>query len=178
MDLYPKNVLLFVPAAAWIALLFVAATGQGVAGNHSSAEWSADLTGSSKASVLRADGLQPLNMKTAASGKASVTFDFEHQFVTVHVDAKDIADVRAIELRSTRERGDLNGPTILTIYDSSEGPFTGSATKTAQGADFKQVATPIVNGQSLVVIRTAAHPDGEIAGVISMHKMPMAAPNS
>jgi hypothetical protein len=52
------------------------------------------------------------------------------------------------------------------------------ASKTLKGPDFKQVATPIANGQSLVVICTAAHPDGEIAGVISMHKMPMATPNS
>jgi tRNA threonylcarbamoyladenosine modification (KEOPS) complex Pcc1 subunit len=173
MSPHPKYSLCLIFAAAWIA-----APEHAFADSHSSVEWSADLTGSSEASVRHADGLQPLNLKTMASGKASVAFDFEHQVVTLHVEAKDIANVRAIQLRSSRERGDLNGPTIMTIYESNDGPFTGSASKTVKGPDFNQVATPIVNGQSVVVICTAAHPDGEIAGVISMHKIPMAAPNS
>jgi hypothetical protein len=43
-------------------------------------------------------------------------------------------------------------------------------TRTVTSRSFTNVATPIFNGQAAVVITTDAHPDGEIAGYIVMHK--------
>jgi len=133
--------------------------------NHSIVEWYADLTGAKDSSLLHAEAVQ-----TKATGKALVSFDFDHQTATFTVEAKDLVGVQKIEVRTTRTRGDLSGPALLTIYDSHDGPFTGTATKTVSGPTFNHVATPITNDQASVVIYTEAHPAGEIAGTITMHK--------
>ena len=131
---------------------------------HAIVDWSADLTGTKDASgVMEA-------VQTRASGKATASVDFDHQSITFNVAAKDITGVRKIEVREARSKGDLSGPTIFIIYDSHDGPFNGSVTKAVPEPLFKHVATPVANGQAVVVVSTTAHPDGEIAGPIRMHK--------
>ena len=156
--------------AALIVVCFALAmipvlNGQMPAHSHAIVDWYANLTGATDASALQAD-----TVRTRATGKATASFDFDRQAVTFNVEAKDIRGVQKIEVRSSRVRGDLSGPTIFTIYDSHDGPFTGSVSKTVTGPAFKQITTPIVNGQSVVVICTVTYPDGEIASSIGMHK--------
>jgi|SRR5271157_2610534 len=134
--------------------------------DHAIVEWYANLSGAKDASL----GERAEAVETRATGKVTASLDFDHQTITFNVEAKDIPGVKKIELRTARTRGDLSGPTIFTIYNSHDGPFTGTLTKTVTSQSFTQVATPIVNGQAAVVITTDAHPDGEIAGFIAMHK--------
>jgi hypothetical protein len=108
--------------------------------------------------------------ETQATGRVMASFDFEHQIITFHVEAKDLPKVGKIEVRAAGSSGDFIGPTIFTIYDSHDGPFTGSLTRVVPSQFFKHVATPILNGQAAVVVSTDSNPDGEIAGVISMYK--------
>jgi hypothetical protein len=132
---------------------------------HGVVEWYADLTGAKDSSHVLAEAVQ-----TPAIGKATVSFDFSQQTAAFKVEAREIKGVQKIELREARERGDISGPTILTIYDAKDGPFLGTITKTIAHQAFSQLKGPVLNGQGVVVVTTATHPDGEIAGIITMHK--------
>jgi hypothetical protein len=132
---------------------------------HGVVEWYADLTGAKDTSGVLADAV-----RTPATGKATVSFDFNNQTAIFTVEAREIKDVQKIELRSARARGDISGPTLLTLYDAKEGPFPGKVTQTVVHQVFNQIKSPVLNGQGVVVITTKAHPDGEVAGIITMHK--------
>jgi hypothetical protein len=153
--------------AALAALLLLAAlTEPSTAQHHAIVEWFADLSPAPHA----AQGPPVLGAKSRLMGRVTVAVDFPHQTITFHVDAKNIPGIGKIEVRTNRSRGDYGGPSIFTIYDANDGPFTGSLTKTVGGAAFTYVATPILNSRAAIVIVTHANPDGEIAGAIVMHK--------
>jgi len=147
-------------------LILPALSAQSPAQHHAVVEWYAELS----AARNPASGAQAQTVQTRATGKVTVDVDFPHKTVTFHVDVKDISDVAKIEVRSDLSSGELAGPTILTIYDAHDGPFTGSLTKTVTGKAFDYVTAPILNSRAGIVITTGTNPDGEITGQIVMHK--------
>ena len=134
--------------------------------HHAVVEWYADLS----PARIPSRGAQALTVQTRATGKVAVDVDFPRKTVTFHVDAKGISGVGKIEVRADSSPGDLAGPTIFTLYDAHDGPFTGSLTKTVTGQAFEYVATQILNSRAGIVITTDKNPDGEITGQIVMHK--------
>jgi len=134
--------------------------------SHAMIEWSADLSGAKDSSL----GLQEKAVQTPATGKVTASFDFDHQTITFQGQVKNIVGVSRIELRAARSTGDLSGPVLVTLFDARDGPFTGTFIKTVPSQSFTQIAAAINNGQAAVVVTTSAHPDGEIAGFILMHK--------
>jgi hypothetical protein len=161
--------------AALFAILFASfgdpnSSAQTAPQNHPMAmaivEWSADLSGAKDSSV----GARELAVQTRATGKVTATFDSDHKTITFQGQAKNIAGIAKIELRASRSAGDLSGPALLTLFDAHDGPFKGTFSKTVTSESFSRVAAAITNGGAAVVVTTAAHPDGEIAGFFVMHK--------
>jgi hypothetical protein len=144
--------------------------------------WYADLTGSGETPVVT----------TAGKGRATFQFDFEHPVSTVTVSAQDLDDIQRVELTITipgpippnpvATPGQAPPPgrsVTIPLYDATQSPFPGSITKTLTLADLPQtgqpltmtdVANAVLTHKATVTIRTKAHPDGEIGGMIAMHK--------
>lgn len=149
-----------------VLLILPALSAQPPAQHHAVIEWNAELSPARNP----ARGARALTVRTRATGKVTVDVDFPSRTVTFHVDVKDISGVAKIEVRSDLSSRDLAGPTIFTIYDAHDGPFTGSLTRTVTDKAFEYVATPILNSRAGIVITTGTNPDGEITGRIVMHK--------
>jgi hypothetical protein len=112
---------------------------------------------------------------------AAIDFDFVHPGAIVQVSALNLADVRAIELHVTRSYTDHTGPAILTLYSAADGPLPTTLTKRVTEADLHKQTTPkiaaftdlvntVLNGRAYVTVATKAHPEGELSGIIRMHK--------
>jgi hypothetical protein len=117
----------------------------------------------------------------SATGTAAIDFDLVHPSATVQVETKNVQDVRAIEMHVARSYTDHTGPTVLTVYTSADGPLPPRLTRHVTEADlhtqtapkiaaFADVVNAVVNDKAYVVITTKAHPDGELFGIIHMHK--------
>jgi len=130
--------------------------------------WKAALTGSA-------------SVPSPATGTATIDFDPAHPGATVQVDTKNLQDVRAIELHVARSYTDHTGPAVLTLYAAGDGPLPTALTRHVTEADLHKQASPkvaafsdvvsaVLNGQAYVVVATKAHPEGEISGIIRMHK--------
>jgi CHRD domain len=133
---------------------------------HAIVEWYADLSAARASTV----GARAAIVPTSATGRVTVEVDFPRRTVTFHVDTKNLSGVNKIELHTYSAPNLLRKQAIYTVYDSSEGSFSGSMVKSVTGAAFDQVATPIVNSLAAIVVTTVRNPDGEIAGKIVMHK--------
>lgn len=134
-------------------------------------QWYADLKGSNETPSI----------DTQDSGKATFIFNFEHPEATIKLDTQNITDVKTVELRFARTQDDMSGPTLVVLYDSKDGKLPGTISKTIRDLDIVKQTTPkvehmqdivntVLNGMAVVAICTKAHPQGEIAGRISMHK--------
>jgi hypothetical protein len=132
--------------------------------HHAMVEWYADLT---EPASVRGDA-SATNARDI--GRVTVTVDFPHRTVTFHTTIKDLVGLRRIEVRTDTARGDFGGPAIFTIYDAHEGRFAGASTRTVEEPRFSDVATPILNSRAAIAIATDAHPDGEVVGLVVMHK--------
>lgn len=116
-----------------------------------------------------------------AAGTAAIDFDFAHPGATVQVDTRGLRDVRAIELHVARSYTDHTGPAVLTLSSADGSSLPSRLTRHVNEADlhrqtspkvtaFNDVVSAVLNGQAYVVVRTKAHPEGELSGVIRMHK--------
>lgn len=134
--------------------------------------WKAALTSSLKGGP---------SVPPPATRTAAIDFDLAHPGATVQVDTKNLQDVRAIELHVARSYADHTGPAVLTLYAMGDGPLPALLTRRVTEADlrkqaapkvaaFSDVVTAVLNGQAYVVVATKAHPEGELSGVIRMHK--------
>ncbi len=130
--------------------------------------WKAALTGSP-------------SVPSPATGTAAIDFDPARPGATVQVDTKNVQDVRAIELHIARSYADHTGPAVLTLYAAGDGQTLPRLTRHVTEADlhkqtaprvaaFSDVVTAVLNGRAYVVVATKAHPQGELSGVIRMHK--------
>ncbi len=123
--------------------------------------WSADLLGKNESPVVQ----------TSASGKAEFSFDFDHQTVMVQVDVQNLDNISKIQLRPAHSKKDLKTPALLTIYDAAkDGEFKHPFTKTVDGEAFNKIAQVVLNYEGVVEVSTKSHPNGEIAGLVEMHK--------
>jgi len=133
--------------------------------------WYADLKGSTETPAV----------DTAATGKATIVFDFDNPRATMTIDNTGLADVTKIELRACLTYNDMTGPTIASLYTKKDGPLTASYQKVIGDKDIvkcdkptvasmRDLANVVLNNQAAVIVFTKAHPDGEIAGKIGMHK--------
>jgi hypothetical protein len=112
---------------------------------------------------------------------AAIDFDFVHPGATIQVSALDLADVRTIELHVTRSYTDHTGPAVLTLYSAADGLLPTTLTKRVTEADLHKQTAPkiavftdlvnaVLNGRAYVTVATKAHPEGELSGIIRMHK--------
>ncbi|HXB20957.1 MAG TPA: CHRD domain-containing protein [Candidatus Solibacter sp.] len=123
--------------------------------------WSADLLGRNTSPAVQ----------TPATGKAEFSFDFDHQTVTIQVDIQNLDNISKIQLRPEHSRKDIKSPVLLTIYDASkDGEFKHPLTKTINGEAFSKIAEVVLNYEGIVEVSTKSHPNGEIAGLVEMHK--------
>jgi hypothetical protein len=122
--------------------------------------WSADLRGHRETPSSEAPSL----------GKATFHFDFDRQVATVSVETQDLHDVERIELRVARSSRDFRGPSMFTLYDTKDGKFLPTFTKTIEKPSFAEIAKIVLNGQGVITIITKSHPEGEAEGRIRMHK--------
>ncbi len=133
--------------------------------------WYADLTGAGETPAV----------STAGKGRATFQFDFEHPVSTVIVSAEGLDNIQQIELAIAVPGASPRRTATILLCDTAKTPFSGSLTKTLTVADLPQTAqqppltmTDVANAvlchQATVTIRTKAHPGGEIAGMIAMHK--------
>jgi len=122
--------------------------------------WSANLSGRREIPSVTTD----------ATGTAGFVFDFPNRKATINIVTRSLQDVQKIELRMRRAAHDASGPVLITVYDSKDGPFNGTLTKTFPATRFKELATVILNGRAIVTVCTKSHPDGEITGRVEMHK--------
>jgi len=133
--------------------------------------WYADLKGSTETPAV----------DTAATGKATIVFDFDNPKATMTIDNAGLADVTKIELHACLTYNDMTGPTIASLYNAKDGPLTASYQKVIGDKDvvkcdkpavtsMKDLANVVLNNQAAVVVFTKTHPGGEIAGKIGMHK--------
>ncbi|MGD0929862.1 MAG: hypothetical protein ABR902_04340 [Candidatus Korobacteraceae bacterium] len=158
---------------ASLAMLFtLVIVPRGIAQNHVHThhgiiEWSATL--SHVEDPVQAAWLHP--SPAHDQGIATVLFDFEHQTVTINIEDKEVAHVRTIEIRSApRTHEDAMGSKIYTLYDSQGEHFSGSLTKVAPSSMFNTLTAAILDRRAMAIITTDAKPEGEVAGVIQMHK--------
>ncbi|HEV2987248.1 MAG TPA: CHRD domain-containing protein [Candidatus Angelobacter sp.] len=123
--------------------------------------WSADLLGRNESPAVQ----------TAASGKADFNFDFDHQTVTIRVEIQNLDNISKIQLRPEHSRKDAKTPALLTIYDAAkDGEFKQTLTKTVDGDAFNKIAAVVLNYEGVVEVSTKSHPNGELAGLVEMHK--------
>jgi len=114
-------------------------------------------------------------------GTAEMQFDWVKPFGTLVVKTHNVHDVRSIVLRRVTKQGGLNGPVVAHIYSSAEGAYTGTVSKLLRQADVVDVkpsersdfgiVDAMLHRGVVVAVCTAKHPDGEIAGIITMHKI-------
>lgn len=120
-------------------------------------------------------------MSSPGTGTAAIDFDLAHPGATVQVETKGLQDVRAVEMHIARSYTDHTGPAVLTLYTADGGPPPATLTRHVTEADlhkqvapkvtsFSDVVSAVLNGQAYVVVTTKAHPEGELSGVIRMHK--------
>jgi hypothetical protein len=152
-----------------VAMILVSSSqlpGQSDSGSSSNAErmsvvtWSAELNGKREIPTVVTD----------ASGKASLSFDFAHRKASISLTTSNLQNVEKIELRIRRSSHDASGPTLITVYDSKNGPFEGRIFQTFPSSRFTEIASTVLNDRATVVVCTKSHPNGEIAGRIRMQK--------
>jgi len=114
-------------------------------------------------------------------GTAEMQFDWLKPFGTITIKTHNVRGVRSIILRRVTAKGGLNGPVVARLYDSSQGAYTGTFSKLLRESDIVDVkpsersdlgiADAMLHRGIAVAVCTAAHPDGEIAGVITAHRI-------
>lgn len=144
-------------------------------GSRAVITWSADLEGKNEAPAVASQ----------AAAVAEFEFDFRKKEATVKIHARDLHDVSKILLGVQQVRGQLKVPAKVTLYDvSANGPmqpdYAAAAskdgalplvyTRTFSGEAFQAVADAVLNGQGVVEVLTKAHPNGELVGMVQMHK--------
>jgi hypothetical protein len=157
----------------WVAMVVAAAAMIAMPSSacNEVVSWYADLKGGNESPAVR----------TQASGRATFVFDFEHPQATIQVDTQGLQGVEKIEFHACRTYTDVNGPVMSVLYQAKDGPLPTTFSKVITDADIvkvdqpkvgsiKDVANVVVNNQASVVVYTKAHPEGEIAGKITMHK--------
>lgn len=137
--------------------------------------WSADLEGKNEAPAV----------STQAAAQAEFEFDFRKQEVAVKITGQNLRDISKISLGAGHTRGALKAAAAkMALYDlTKDGPLpqpnTGAAaegklplilSKTFSGNNFKEIADAVLNGQGVVEVHTKAHPEGELIGLVQMHK--------
>lgn len=138
--------------------------------------WSADLEGKNEAPAV----------ETQATAQAEFEFDFRKQEATVKILGKNLHDVTKVSLGVEHNLRNLKAATAakLALYDAvKDGPFpqpNASAgpqgglsvvfSKKFSGSAFKEIADAVLNGQGVVEVQTKAHPQGELIGLVRMHK--------
>lgn len=123
--------------------------------------WSADLLGKNESPAVQ----------TSAMGKVEFSFDFDHQTAMVKIDVQNLDNVSKIQLRPAHSKKDPRTPALLTIYDAAkDGEFKHPFTKTIDGEAFNKIAQVVLNYEGVVEVSTKSHPNGEIAGLVEMHK--------
>jgi hypothetical protein len=116
------------------------------------------------------------------TGTAEMKFDWQRPFGTITVETRNVRNVRRVELRLARTPGDLRGPAIASLYDSKMGPYTGKISKVLRQADltmpfqsrsdaYSSLPDAIMHRRIVVAVCTASDPGGEIAGVITVHRI-------
>jgi len=125
--------------------------------------WSADLSGSQETPAV----------STEAKAKVEFTFDFQAKTAKFQMTGENLQDVSRILLLTKGLQTSLKGTPVLTLYNASETPAlpkAGAYTKAFTGSAFEQIANAVLNGIGVVEVTTEAHPNGEIAGLVEMHK--------
>jgi hypothetical protein len=123
--------------------------------------WSADLNGNNETPAV----------STAARATAEFTFDFHARTATFQITPENLQNVATVLLLVKGAEKNLKGAPVLTLYNAAEGPGLSKAyTKTFANDAFKEIANAVLNGTGVVEVTTKAHPDGEISGVVQMHK--------
>ncbi len=125
--------------------------------------WSAELSGNQESPAV----------STEAKAKAEFIFDFQTKTAKFQMTGQNIQDVSKVLLLSKGSETNLKGAPVLTLYNAGETPAipkSGAYTKTFTGSAFEQIANAVLNGIGVVEVATKAHPNGEIAGLVEMHK--------
>lgn len=123
----------------------------------------------------------PATLSIAPTGTAAIDFDFAHPGATVQIDTQNVQDVNTIELHVARSYTNHTGPAVLTLYSAADGPLPAKLTKKVTEADlhkqtvpkiaaFNDVVNAVLNDRAYVTVATKAHPEGELSGIIRMHK--------
>lgn len=139
--------------------------------------WSADLEGKNETPAV----------ETQATARAEFEFDFRKQEATVKILGQNLRDVTKVSLGAEHHLGNLKAAAAvakLALYEAlKDGPFpqpNANAvpqgglplvfSKKFSGSAFHQIADAVLNGQGVVEIHTKAHPQGELIGLVQMHK--------
>ena len=159
--------------SAGIVLLVCAPvfTGMPACACSTAVRWSADLDGKS---------LTPA-VQTAASGTAVFAFDFDHPAAMLDLTTSGVTDVQKAELQVRVRKGATTESFAIPLYTAGAEPLTASlhrdlsdtdipATARAKGIAMADIANAVLAHAATVTVFTAAHPAGEISGVIVMHK--------
>jgi hypothetical protein len=125
--------------------------------------WSADLNGKNETPAV----------STEARAKAEFMFDFQTQTAKFRMTGENLRDVSKVLLLAKGPQTNLKGAPVLTLYNAGENPAlpkAGAYTKTFTDGPFKEIANAVLNGTGVIEVTTKAHPNGEIAGLVQMHK--------
>lgn len=125
--------------------------------------WSADLNGNHETPVV----------STKATAKAEFTFDFSTHTAKFRLTPENLQDVSKVLLLAKGPGTKIKGATILALYDAAAGsafPKTGAYAPTFTGNAFNQIVNTVLNGVGVVEVTTKTHPDGEVLGLVEMHK--------